>query len=144
MTSGDMTASLRTGAAPPISLATVADAAVARICAAIAGDRVAIEPEFLAAHAVHSLYPPGTFYRRHRDSFRGDDARVLSGVLYLNDAWTAGDGGALRLYLGGGETRDVLPVAGTLICFLAPRYEHEVLPASRERLAVSGWFLRRA
>ncbi|HTR57443.1 MAG TPA: 2OG-Fe(II) oxygenase [Casimicrobiaceae bacterium] len=216
-----MTASLRTGAAPPISPATVADAAVARICAAIADDRVAIEPEFLAAHAVHalavevrrrdaagefhaarvgrggqrierrdirgdrtlwlderaqapaevplwdvlaelrvaineatllglfgfeghySLYPPGTFYRRHRDSFRDDDARVLSCVLYLNEAWTAADGGALRLYLGAGETRDVLPVAGTLVCFLAPRYEHEVLPASRERLAVSGWFLRR-
>lgn len=216
-----MTASLRTGAAPPISPATVADAAVARICAAIADDRVAIEPKFLAAHAVYalaaearrrdaagefhaarvgrggqrierrdirgdrtlwlderaptpaevalwdvlaelrvaineatllglfgfeghySLYPPGTFYRRHRDSSRDDDARVLSCVLYLNTAWTAADGGALRLYLGAGETRDVLPVAGTLVCFLAPRYEHEVLPASRERLAVSGWFLRR-
>ncbi|HSS70769.1 MAG TPA: 2OG-Fe(II) oxygenase [Casimicrobiaceae bacterium] len=154
-----MTASLRTGAAPPITPATVADAALARICAAIADDRVAIEPGFLAAHAVHalvaearrrdgfeghySLYPPGTSYRRHRDSFRDDDARVLSCVLYLNDAWTAADGGTLRLYLAAGETRDVLPVAGTLLCFFAPRYEREVLPASRERLAVSGWFLRR-
>jgi SM-20-related protein len=91
----------------------------------------------------YSLYPPGAFYRCHRDSFRDDDARVLSCALYLNDAWTAADGGALRLYLNAGETRDVLPVAGTLVCFPAAGYEHEVLPASRERLAVSGWFVRR-
>jgi len=91
----------------------------------------------------YALYPPGACYRRHRDRFRDDDARVLSCVLYLNQAWAAADGGALRIYLPGSKSRDVLPVGGTLVCFLADRYEHEVLPATRERLAIVGWFRRR-
>jgi SM-20-related protein len=92
----------------------------------------------------YALYPPVALYRRHRDRFRDDDARVLSCVLYLNEAWVASDGGALRIYLSGDAARDVLPVGGTLVCFLADRYEHEVLPATRERLAISGWFRRRS
>ena len=91
----------------------------------------------------YALYPPGAFYRRHRDRFRDDDARILSCVLYLNETWTAADGGVLRLYLSGNRTRDVLPVGGTLVCFLADRFEHEVLPAVRERLSIAGWFRRR-
>lgn len=92
----------------------------------------------------YALYPPGTFYRRHRDGFRDDDARVLSCVLYLNDAWSAADGGALRIHLPGGGARDVLPVGGTLVAFLADRYEHEVLAANRERWSIAGWFRRRS
>jgi SM-20-related protein len=91
----------------------------------------------------YALYPPGAFYRRHRDRFRDDDLRVLSCVLYLNHHWSPEDGGALRIFLDGGESRDVLPTAGTLVCFRSERYEHEVLPAQRVRLAVTGWFLRR-
>jgi SM-20-related protein len=92
----------------------------------------------------YALYPPGTLYRRHRDRFRDDDARVLSCVLYLNEAWSAADGGALRIYFPGGGLRDVLPAAGTLVAFLAERYEHEVLPAKRERWSIAGWFRRRS
>jgi SM-20-related protein len=92
----------------------------------------------------YALYPPGALYRRHRDRFRDDDARVLSCVIYLNEAWTATDGGALRLYVSASDAHDILPVGGTLVCFLADRYEHEVLPATRERLAITGWFRRRA
>jgi SM-20-related protein len=92
----------------------------------------------------YAIYPPGASYRRHRDRFRDDDERVLSCALYLNESWTEADGGALRLYIDRGETRDVLPVAGTLVCFLSDRFEHEVLPATRERLALTGWFRRRA
>jgi SM-20-related protein len=199
----------------------VADAAFARICAAIAEDRVAIEPEFLpesdvralAAEAArrdaagefrparigrgeerierpdirgdrtawlsessnvqaeialraaleslrialneeltlglfsfeghYAIYPPGAFYRRHRDRFRDNDTRVLSCILYLNEIWTLADGGALRIHLEKDVERDVLPIGGTLVCFLADRHEHEVLPASRDRLAISGWFCRR-
>ncbi|HEV3240176.1 MAG TPA: 2OG-Fe(II) oxygenase [Casimicrobiaceae bacterium] len=91
----------------------------------------------------YALYPPGAFYRRHRDRFRDDDARVVSCVLYLNQAWTAADGGALRIHLSGTNARDVLPIGGTLVCFLADQYEHEVLPATRERLSIAGWFRRR-
>ena len=90
----------------------------------------------------YAIYPPAAFYRRHRDRFRDDDARVVSCVLYLNDDWSVEDGGALRLHLDPG-THDILPAGGTLACFLADRFEHEVLPAARERLAVTGWFRRR-
>jgi len=92
----------------------------------------------------YALYPLGARYQRHRDRFRDDDARVLSCALYLNTAWREADGGALRIHLPGGATRDVPPLGGTLVCFLADRYEHEVLPAMRERLALTGWFRRRA
>ncbi|MDQ2961871.1 MAG: 2OG-Fe(II) oxygenase [Pseudomonadota bacterium] len=91
----------------------------------------------------YALYPPGAFYRRHRDRFRDDDARTLSCVIYLNEGWTAADGGVLRLHVSAGDARDIIPVGGTLVCFLADRYEHEVLPARRERLAITGWFRRR-
>ena len=91
----------------------------------------------------YALYPSGAFYRRHRDAFLGDDARVLSCVLYLNEAWAVTDGGSLRLHLSATESRDVLPVGGTFACFLAERYEHEVMPATRNRLSIAGWFKRR-
>jgi SM-20-related protein len=90
----------------------------------------------------YALYPPGAFYRRHRDRFRDDDARVISCALYLNEDWSDEDGGALRLHLPEGA-HDITPVGGTLACFIAERFEHEVLPCARERLAVSGWFRRR-
>ena len=92
----------------------------------------------------YAIYPPGAGYARHRDRFRDDDARVLTLIVYLNDGWTAAHGGALRVECGGGVTRDVAPEGGTLVAFLSDRFPHEVLPASRERLAFTGWFRRRA
>lgn len=90
-----------------------------------------------------ALYPPGAFYQRHVDRFRDDDRRAVSAVFYLNDDWQAEQGGALRLYLANGETRDVLPQAGSLLVFLSADMPHEVLPASRERLSLTGWLRRR-
>ena len=91
----------------------------------------------------YALYPPGARYALHRDRFRDDDARVLSLVLYLNAFWQTADGGQLRFHVGDGTTREVPPVAGTLVAFLSERFEHEVLPAARERMAIAGWFRRR-
>jgi SM-20-related protein len=90
-----------------------------------------------------ALYPPGAHYARHLDRFRGARERVVSLVLYLNEGWRARDGGALRLYLSDGAYRDVVPIEGTLVVFLADRFEHEVLPAHRERLSLTGWLRRR-
>lgn len=90
-----------------------------------------------------ALYPPGAFYQKHVDRFRDDDRRAVSVVFYLNDEWQAEHGGALRLYLPNGETRDVLPQAGSLLVFLSADMPHEVLPASRDRLSLTGWFRRR-
>ncbi|HKO87502.1 MAG TPA: 2OG-Fe(II) oxygenase [Burkholderiales bacterium] len=90
-----------------------------------------------------ALYPSGASYGRHIDRFREDDARVLSVVLYLNEAWAPDEGGQLRLELSSKETVDILPTGGTLVCFLSDRFQHEVLPATRDRLSVAGWFKRR-
>ena len=92
-----------------------------------------------------AVYPAGSAYAVHVDRFRDEDSRVLSLVLYLNEAWSETDGGELRLYLGAGaQFIDVVPRGGTLVVFLSERFPHEVLPARRERLSLAGWFRRRA
>lgn len=90
-----------------------------------------------------ALYPPGTFYQKHLDRFRDDDRRAVSAVFYLNSDWLPEQGGALRLYLADGRELDVLPEAGTLVVFLSADLPHEVLPATRERLSLTGWLRRR-
>lgn len=96
----------------------------------------------LEAH--FALYPPGTFYRRHLDRFREDDRRTLTVILYLNENWGKENGGALRFYpQETGEGIDILPEGGTLVAFLSDRFWHEVLPARRARLSLTGWFRRR-
>lgn len=95
----------------------------------------------LKDYEVHfTFYPAGTFYKRHLDQFKQDDHRKLSVICYLNTDWKPEHGGELRMYLPG-RTRDVLPEAGRLVCFRSDRIEHEVLPATRERLSITGWIL---
>ncbi|MEJ2360998.1 MAG: 2OG-Fe(II) oxygenase [Gammaproteobacteria bacterium] len=93
-----------------------------------------------------AIYPPGSFYNKHLDQFRGIGVRTLTATFYLNDHWQADDGGQLRLYLNGDDPEnytDILPTAGTLVCFLSSEYLHEVLPSRRERLSITGWFRQR-
>ena len=93
------------------------------------------------SHYAH--YKPGDFYKRHVDAFRGDANRVVSVVLYLNPGWQPDDGGELVLYPREGETYDpikVTPAFGTLVCFLSEDFPHEVLPATRDRYSIAGWF----
>lgn len=93
-----------------------------------------------------AVYPPGSYYKRHLDQFQGIGLRTVTAILYLNDGWQPEDGGQLRLYLDKGDDSpylDVLPEAGTLVSFLSAEYLHEVLPARRDRMAVTGWYRRR-
>ena len=90
-----------------------------------------------------ALYPPGAFYLRHVDRFRDDDKRMVSAALYLNDTWLPEHGGQLRMYLKEEGVCDVNPVGGCLVVFLSGEVPHEVLPATRERLSLTGWFRRR-
>ncbi|QSA98311.1 2OG-Fe(II) oxygenase [Methylococcus sp. EFPC2] len=90
-----------------------------------------------------AIYPPGSFYRKHLDQFRGVDARQLTVVFYLNDGWTEDNGGQLRIYLDEeGGYQDIQPQGGRLVTFLSARFYHEVLPARRERMSLTGWFKR--
>jgi SM-20-related protein len=91
----------------------------------------------------YAWYPPGAGYGRHVDQALGDSTRELSLVLYLNEAWSAADGGQLRIFERDGDYRDIAPQGGRLVCFRTPQREHGVLPASRDRFSLSGWFRRR-
>lgn len=89
-----------------------------------------------------AYYPVGAAYQKHVDQFQNNNHRKMSCICYLNADWRAEEGGALRLYLPGKEeTRDILPLAGRMVCFKSDELEHEVLPATRERYSVTGWFL---
>jgi SM-20-related protein len=95
----------------------------------------------LKDYEVHmTVYPAGTYYKRHLDQFKADDHRKLSIICYLNTVWTDKNGGQLRMYLPD-QSLDVLPLAGRLVCFRSDRIEHEVLPATKERLSLTGWIL---
>jgi SM-20-related protein len=90
-----------------------------------------------------SIYPPGARYRRHLDQFRRDSRRTVSCVTYLNDEWLPEHGGQLRLYGANKDEaafHDIFPIGGTLVCFLSSRIPHEVMPATRERFSLTGWF----
>jgi SM-20-related protein len=88
----------------------------------------------------YARYPPGAGYARHVDQPLGTTLRKVSLVLYLNVDWEPPDGGVLRIHETNDRTLDIEPVGGRLVCFLTPGREHEVLPARRERLSISGWF----
>ncbi|MBL7865189.1 MAG: 2OG-Fe(II) oxygenase [Cyclobacteriaceae bacterium] len=90
-----------------------------------------------------TVYPIGAKYQRHLDQFHHDDHRKLSVICYLNKAWKEQEGGQLRLYHTSGPL-DVLPEAGTLVCFRSDQLEHEVLPAKRERYSLTGWITDRS
>jgi SM-20-related protein len=91
----------------------------------------------------YAMYSPGAGYARHLDQLRDSDARVISAVFYLNDAWLDSEGGALRLYLSDLSHRDIYPRAGTLLLFLSAQFEHEVLPATRDRMSIACWMRQR-
>ena len=51
----------------------------------------------LKDYEIHlTIYPAGTFYKRHLDQFNRDDHRKLSVICYLNADWTTDQGGQLR------------------------------------------------
>ena len=90
-----------------------------------------------------AFYTPGTSYIKHIDRFRDYDRRMISVVVYLNEDWLPEQGGALRLHLEENRTEDISPLACRLVLFLSAEIAHEVLPATRNRLSIAGWFKRR-
>lgn len=89
-----------------------------------------------------AMYQEGAFYKRHLDAFKGQTNRVLSLVTYLNPDWQEDDGGHLVLYKDSNDTTGIkiLPKLGTVVVFLSEEFPHEVLPASRCRNSIAGWF----
>lgn len=91
-----------------------------------------------------AVYPPGAGYRRHLDQFQTDDRRTLTVIVYLNENWMPTDGGLLRFWPDeNAPALEIEPTGGTLVTFLSDRFWHEVSPAHRQRLSLTGWFKRR-
>ncbi len=95
----------------------------------------------------YAVYPPGTFYKRHLDTFQNDNKRKLSIVCYLNDEdWQPEYGGELTLYHNNDGTETALniyPVQGRMVIFESNILEHEVKPVKQERLSITGWLKSR-
>ena len=91
----------------------------------------------------YALYPIGTFYKRHLDTFQNDDSRKLSIVCYLNEEyWQEAYGGELTIYKAE-EAINVFPLKGRMVVFESQLLEHEVKPVKRERLSITGWLKTR-
>lgn len=92
----------------------------------------------------YAVYPKGTFYKRHLDTFQNDDRRKLSIVCYLNENnWLVENGGELTIYTENNEL-DILPLPGRVVIFESQILEHEVkVVKESERLSITGWLKTR-
>ncbi len=95
----------------------------------------------------YALYPEGTFYKRHLDTFQNDGRRKLSLVCYLNDEdWKPENGGELVIYKeenGREVSKSIFPKAGRVVIFESQVLEHEVKPVNKPRLSITGWLKTR-
>lgn len=95
----------------------------------------------------YALYPEGTFYKRHLDTFQNDDRRKLSIALYLNEPnWQPEYGGELAIYLPEDtqeKTIEISPIQGRMVIFESQELEHEVKTANQNRLSITGWLKTR-
>ena len=95
----------------------------------------------------YAVYPKGTFYKRHLDTFQNDDRRRLSLVCYLNDEnWKPENGGELVIYKnekGIEVPKSIYPLPGRVVIFESQILEHEVKPVNTTRLSITGWLKTR-
>ena len=79
----------------------------------------------------------------HFDSDVEVDPRVLTAIVYLNEGWSVGDGGELRLFPGLRQSQkpvDVQPIMDRMVLFSSPNMLHRVLPSQRDRFCFTIWF----
>ncbi len=93
----------------------------------------------------YAVYPKGTFYKRHLDTFQNDSRRKLSIVSYLNDEnWLKTNGGELVIYKEDGSEEVIYPLPGRVVIFESQILEHEVKEVKNsERLSITGWLKTR-
>lgn len=86
----------------------------------------------------YAFYDQGSFYKKHLDQFQGNDSRIYSIIIYLNENWSEGDGGELVLYHKS-NTQILAPKMGTMIFFDSSILPHEVLETKIQRMSITGW-----
>ncbi|KAG0170331.1 hypothetical protein DFQ30_002626 [Apophysomyces sp. BC1015] len=93
-------------------------------------------------------HPDNARYERHRDAFPTDDPedthqRRVTAICYINPQWMPGDGGELKLFgrpdMAEPADRTISPLLGRIVLFLSGVVDHAVLPANKERFAVTAW-----
>lgn len=91
-----------------------------------------------------ACYPGnGTRYVKHIDNPNGD-GRLITSIYYLNKDWnTKREGGLLRMYpTGTNQVANIEPLFDRALFFWSDRRNpHEVLPAYKDRFAVTVWFI---
>ena len=88
-----------------------------------------------------AIYDEGDFYEKHVDAFKNSKNRVVTTVYYLNDDWHESNGGELLVYDNDDKfLAKVIPTSNTLVVFLSDKFPHEVLPATKKRYSIAGWF----
>lgn len=87
----------------------------------------------------YALYEKDSFYKKHLDSFRNDDRRKYSMILYLNEGWVAADGGELCIHHPNKTIQLIAPEAGKGVFFRSNDVEHEVLITHKPRMSITGW-----
>jgi SM-20-related protein len=90
----------------------------------------------------YAIYNTGAGYAKHSDVLTGRKNRILTTVLYLNQAWQESDGGELILFDPSGIAilATITPKFGTMIIFLSESFPHEVLLSHNTRRSITGWF----
>ena len=86
----------------------------------------------------YTLYPTGSFYKRHLDQFKNNDSRKYSMILYLNADWKIEDGGELCIYHTDHQ-QIISPTNGKIVFFKSGELEHEVLITTKPRMSITGW-----
>lgn len=86
----------------------------------------------------YAYYDKGSFYKKHLDQFKGNNSRVYSMIMYLNEDWQPSDGGELSVYPSG-KTQIIEPLNGKCVFFKSDQLEHEVLLSHRPRMSITGW-----
>ncbi|KAI8096900.1 uncharacterized protein BX664DRAFT_311799 [Halteromyces radiatus] len=96
-------------------------------------------------------HPKDAQYEKHRDALPTDNPddtsqRRVTVILYLNPGFCGGDGGELKIF--GNENaqgcldsadREIHPLLGRVVIFLSGVVDHAVLPAKKERFALTAW-----
>ena len=94
-----------------------------------------------------AIYPEGAFYKAHLDRHAGTTNRIVTVILYLNPDWQPGDGGELKLWTTAGDRAGdsilIEPRMGTMVSFMSGEFWHEVMPANKSRMSITGWLRQR-
>jgi SM-20-related protein len=86
----------------------------------------------------YTLYPKGSFYKKHLDQFKTNDSRKYSMIIYLNEDWLEEDGGELCIHHVN-SLQNISPQNGKSVFFKSSELEHEVLFTNKPRMSITGW-----